>query len=108
MGAGDEVPDALRQIGCEVTLLSADDLARGDLSRFDAIVTGVRAFNMRADLRANYQRLFNYVAERRHADRAIQRARRRAVRRRSRRCWSTSVRIRSRSAAIASPSKKRP
>jgi LmbE family N-acetylglucosaminyl deacetylase len=61
-GAGDEVPDALRQMGCEVTLLSAEDLTRGDLSRYDAIVTGVRAYNTRADLRANQQRLLDYVA----------------------------------------------
>jgi LmbE family N-acetylglucosaminyl deacetylase len=62
MGAGDEVPPALRQIGCDVTLLAAEDLTRGDLSRFDAIVTGVRAWNTRADLRANYQRLFDYAS----------------------------------------------
>jgi LmbE family N-acetylglucosaminyl deacetylase len=62
MGAGDEVPGSLRQIGCEVTLLSPEDMARGDLSRFDAIVTGVRAWNTRADLRANYQRLFDYAS----------------------------------------------
>lgn len=62
MGAGDEVPEALRQLGCEVTLLTAGDLARGDLSRFDAVVTGVRAFNVRADLRANLARLLQYVA----------------------------------------------
>jgi LmbE family N-acetylglucosaminyl deacetylase len=61
MGAGDEIPGALRQIGCDVTLLSAEDLTRGDLSRFDAIVTGVRAFNTRADLRANYRRVFDYT-----------------------------------------------
>lgn len=61
MGAGDEVPAALRQIGCDVTLLSPDDLVRADLSKYDAIVTGVRAFNTRADLRANYQRLFDYA-----------------------------------------------
>ena len=61
VGAGDEVPSALRQVGCEVTLLSADDLVRADLSKYDAIVTGVRAFNTRADLRANYQRLFDYA-----------------------------------------------
>ena len=61
MGAGDEVPQAIRQIGCEVTLLDRSDLAHGDLSRFDAIVTGVRAFNTRPDLRANYQRLFDYA-----------------------------------------------
>ncbi|MEI9812056.1 MAG: PIG-L family deacetylase [Acidobacteriota bacterium] len=61
MGAGDEVPSGIRQLGAEVTMLSSQDLARGDLSKFDAIVTGVRAWNTRADLRANYQRLFDYA-----------------------------------------------
>jgi hypothetical protein len=61
VGAGDEVPDVLRQLGCEVTLLDASDLARGDLSKFDAIVTGVRAMNLRDDLRASHQRLWEYV-----------------------------------------------
>ncbi len=61
MGAGDEVPEALRQLGAEVTLLSADDLARCDFSRYDAIVTGVRAYNTRPDLRANQERLLEYV-----------------------------------------------
>ena len=63
MGAGDEVPDALRQLGCEVTMLGTDDLARGDLTRFDAIVTGVRAYNVRADLAANQQRLLDYMQQ---------------------------------------------
>jgi LmbE family N-acetylglucosaminyl deacetylase len=62
MGAGDDVPGSLRQIGCEVTMLSSEDLTHGDLSRYDAIVTGVRAWNTRADLRANYQRLFDYAS----------------------------------------------
>ncbi len=62
MGAGDEVPASLRQIGCDVTPLTAEDLSHGDLSRYDAIVTGVRAWNTRADLRANYQRLYDYVS----------------------------------------------
>jgi hypothetical protein len=61
MGAGDEMPDMLRQLGCEVTLLSGRDLAEGDLAGFDAIVTGVRAYNVRTDLRANQQRLLDYV-----------------------------------------------
>jgi hypothetical protein len=61
MGAGDEVPTALRQIGCDVTLLMADDLAHGDLSKYDAIVTGVRAWNVRPDLRMNYIRLYDYA-----------------------------------------------
>jgi hypothetical protein len=61
MGAGDDIPQALRQLGCEVALLTADDLATGDLARFDAIVTGVRAYNVRADLRANQHRLLEYA-----------------------------------------------
>jgi len=61
MGAGDEMPEALRQIGSRVTLLTADDLARGDLSQYDAIVTGVRAYNTRPDLRASIDRLLEYV-----------------------------------------------
>jgi LmbE family N-acetylglucosaminyl deacetylase len=62
MGAGDEVPDAIRQMGISVTLLTADNLSTGDLSRYDAIVTGVRAWNVRGDLRANAARLFDYVS----------------------------------------------
>ncbi|MBZ5602921.1 MAG: PIG-L family deacetylase [Acidobacteriia bacterium] len=61
VGAGDEVPDAIRQMGAAVTFL--DNLATADFSRFDAIVAGVRAFNTRADLRANYARLFQYVED---------------------------------------------
>ena len=38
-------------------------MSHGDLSKYDAIVTGVRAFNTRADLRLNYQRLFKYVED---------------------------------------------
>jgi hypothetical protein len=61
MGAGDGMPDCLRQLGLEVTLLSESELAQGDLSRFGAIVAGVRAYNVRADLRANHGRLLDYV-----------------------------------------------
>ena len=63
MGAGDEIPDALRQLGAEVVLLNSDDLARSDLARFDAIVTGIRAYNTRPDLRANQERLLKYVED---------------------------------------------
>lgn len=61
MGAGDEMPQALRQMGAQVSLLSAEDLAAANLDRFDAIVTGVRAYNVRSDLRANEGRLLDYV-----------------------------------------------
>jgi LmbE family N-acetylglucosaminyl deacetylase len=61
MGAGDRVPEAIRQIGANVTLLDETDLLRGNLSRFDAIVTGVRAYNVRPDLKAAEPRLLEYV-----------------------------------------------
>jgi len=61
-GSGDELPAALRQMGCAVTLLSDDDVATGDLSGFDTIVTGVRAYNTRPRLRVLQPRLLDWVA----------------------------------------------
>jgi LmbE family N-acetylglucosaminyl deacetylase len=61
MGVGDQVPPAIEQLGARVEFISADDLAWGNLSRFDAIVTGVRAYERRGDLRANNGRLLEYV-----------------------------------------------
>ena len=61
MGVGDQVPDALAQLGANVVMLDADTLAFGDLSRFDAIVTGVRAYERRADLRTYNRRLIEYA-----------------------------------------------
>ncbi|HEY6844161.1 MAG TPA: PIG-L family deacetylase [Thermoanaerobaculia bacterium] len=61
MGSGDEVPEALRQIGYDVTLLSDADLERGDFSKFDAIVTGVRAYNTRKEMKGAQPKLLDYV-----------------------------------------------
>ncbi|HSB63334.1 MAG TPA: LmbE family protein [Thermoanaerobaculia bacterium] len=61
MGSGDEVPDALRQMGYAVTLLSDDELENGDLSRYAAIVTGIRAYNTRPRLTVAEPRLLDYV-----------------------------------------------
>jgi len=61
MGVGDQVPPAIEQLGARVEFITPDDLAWGNLSRFDAIVTGVRAYERRADLRANNSRLLDYV-----------------------------------------------
>jgi LmbE family N-acetylglucosaminyl deacetylase len=61
MGSGDEVPEALRQVGYDVTLLSDEDLAGADFSKFDAVIVGVRAYNTRAALRQNQRRLLEYV-----------------------------------------------
>jgi len=63
MGVGDQVPPAIEQIGAHVVMLGPDDLASGDLSRFDAIVTGVRAYERRPDLRAHNQRLIEYARQ---------------------------------------------
>ncbi len=61
MGVGDQVPPAIEQLGAKVQLLTAEDLAWGDLAKFSAIVTGVRAYERRDDLRANNSRLLDYV-----------------------------------------------
>ncbi len=61
MGTGDQVPPAIEQLGAQVDLLTADDLAWGNLSRYDAIVIGVRAYERRDDLREHNQRLLDYA-----------------------------------------------
>ena len=61
MGSGDEVPRALETLGAHVTFLTAPDLASGDLSKYDAILVGVRAYAVRDDLKANNSRLLDYV-----------------------------------------------
>jgi LmbE family N-acetylglucosaminyl deacetylase len=61
MGSGDDVPNILRQVGYEVTLLTDVDLDRGDFSSYDAIVTGVRAYNTRKRLRLAHEKLMQYV-----------------------------------------------
>ncbi|MEO8719493.1 MAG: PIG-L family deacetylase [Ginsengibacter sp.] len=62
-GAGDKVPDALTKMGYEVTMLSAKDITSGNLKQFDAIVTGVRAYNIYEWLNDSYNTLMNYVKE---------------------------------------------
>jgi hypothetical protein len=61
MGSGDGVADAIRELGVPLTLLSADDLRFGDLGRFSTIVTGIRAYETREDLRAAHARLLRWV-----------------------------------------------
>jgi LmbE family N-acetylglucosaminyl deacetylase len=62
-GVGDEVPAAIAQLGAKVELIGPEELAWGNLSRFDTIVTGVRAYERRADLRANNSRVLDYVKD---------------------------------------------
>lgn len=61
MGVGDQVPQAIEQLGAKVEQIDADQMAWGDLARYDAIVTGVRAYERRADLRAHNHRLIEYA-----------------------------------------------
>src|SRR4030095_5160305 len=61
MGVGDEVPAGIMQLGVQVRPLEAPDLASGDLSQYDAIMTGTRAYAARDDLRTYNRRLLDYV-----------------------------------------------
>ncbi len=60
-GVGDQVPQAIQQLGAKLSYIDQDELAWGDLSKHDVIVTGVRAYERRADLRAYNRRLLDYV-----------------------------------------------
>jgi len=61
MGSGDAGAEAIRQMGVPLTLLTAEDLLFGDLSRFSTIVTGIRAYEVREDLRSSHGRLLRWV-----------------------------------------------
>ncbi len=61
MGAGDEVPQNLRQLGYEVNLLEDDELEKGDLSVYDVIITGIRAYNTRERLKFTHQNLLDFI-----------------------------------------------
>jgi hypothetical protein len=60
-GASDRVPEALQAVGVPIELLGPDTLARGDLSRYDAIVIGSRAYETEPALVASNGRLLDYV-----------------------------------------------
>jgi hypothetical protein len=62
IGVGDQVPAALEQLGAKVNYMNEDELAWGDLSKHDVIITGVRAYERRADLRAYNRRVLDYVS----------------------------------------------
>jgi hypothetical protein len=63
MGSGDKVPEALRRLGVNVTLLDDTTLATGDLSIFDTIVVGIRASQTRSAFVANNERLLGFARE---------------------------------------------
>lgn len=60
-GAGDEIPACLKQVGYSVTTLTDELLAHEDLSKYNAIVSGVRAYNTNERLQVHYNKLMDYV-----------------------------------------------
>jgi LmbE family N-acetylglucosaminyl deacetylase len=61
MGAGDDIPAVLEQIGMNVTLIPADKLATEDLSKYPTIVLGIRAYDTQKAVADNNKRLLDYV-----------------------------------------------
>jgi LmbE family N-acetylglucosaminyl deacetylase len=60
-GAGDDFAEALKRIGVDVKTIESKELASGDLSIYDAIVAGVRVYEVRPDVIANNARLMEYA-----------------------------------------------
>lgn len=61
MGAGDEVPACIRQLGAQVELLESKELANGNLDSFNVIVIGTRAYAVRTDLNEYNGRLLDFA-----------------------------------------------
>jgi len=62
MGAGDDIPTVLAQVGMDVTLIPAEKLATEDLSKFGTIVLGIRAYDTQKDVVTNNQKLLDFVS----------------------------------------------
>lgn len=61
MGTGDETAEAIQQLGATVEMLTPSDVAFGDLSRFSTIVVGIRAYEVRGDVRGYNSRLLDFA-----------------------------------------------
>ena len=61
LGAGDLVPDALKQVGYDVTILSENQAASFDLVGYDAIITGIRTYNVNDRMKFLQPKLLKYV-----------------------------------------------
>ncbi|MGA8869109.1 MAG: PIG-L family deacetylase [Candidatus Sulfotelmatobacter sp.] len=62
MGAGDDIPTVLQQVGMDVTLIDPEKLASEDLSRYASIVLGIRAYDTQKNVVANNKKLLDFVA----------------------------------------------
>lgn len=63
MGAGDKVPDGLRQAGYKVDLLEDRDISLENLKKYDAVVIGIRAYNTLERLKFHQGKLFDYAKQ---------------------------------------------
>jgi LmbE family N-acetylglucosaminyl deacetylase len=63
MGAGDNIPAVLKQVGMTVKVITPEELASGDLQHYGTIVVGIRAYDTREDVRKNNQRLLDYCSK---------------------------------------------
>ena len=61
MGAGDEIPASLEQVGYNVQLLEDGEIISGDLSKYDAVIIGIRAYNTLERMKFYQPKLLNYV-----------------------------------------------
>ena len=60
-GSGDDVPASLESLGIRVNFLTPNDVATANVSQYDVILLGVRAYAARPDLATNNSRLLEYV-----------------------------------------------
>lgn len=63
VGAGDKVPQSLMQMGYDVKILNEADVTNANLKQFDAVITGVRAYNVHEWLSEKYDVLMNYIKD---------------------------------------------
>lgn len=61
VGSGDKVPQAIRQMGLTVETIDDRTLSSGDLSQFDVIVVGIRAYQVRSDIVSYNKRLLDFA-----------------------------------------------
>jgi hypothetical protein len=61
MGAGDDIPTVLQQIGMNVTLIPTEKLATENLTQYGTIVLGIRAYDTQRDVAANNKKLLDFV-----------------------------------------------
>jgi hypothetical protein len=60
-GSGDDVPSSLESLGIHATFLTPNEVATGDLSKYNVILLGVRAYAAREELKTYNSRLLDYV-----------------------------------------------